>query len=228
MGGSESSSSAFVPAEIEGRILSTFISNSPASFLLLDRQLLQLEVSPRWTSDWSRRREEMVGKHHYETYPNLPEHILSAHRRGLQGETVSESDDRFIMQGEEFYAAWQVRPWGNPKQGTGGLIVYAENLALKKRSQVSDQVTHTRSTIKPRAAASRELSWARDGRMAAQDLLSSYREMACTCSAEYIQEHRAHRLDCRAHPTVPVLERAEQGIRQLALLEQWLEKKQGT
>ncbi|HEX8816904.1 MAG TPA: PAS domain-containing protein [Terriglobales bacterium] len=226
MGGSEPS--AFVPAEIEGRVLSTFIAHSPASFMLLDHRLNQLEVSPRWTSDWSGNREAMVGKHHYETYPDLPEHILMAHRRGLAGETVSAPDDRFTMQGEEYHAAWHVRPWGNPKHGTGGLIVYAENLAVPKRSPLGNAIGHAPSALPADSAPSRQLSWVRDGRLAAQDILSSYREIACTCPPGYVEEHRAHQLDCRAHPSVPVLKRAEQGIRNLSLLEQWLEKKQGS
>jgi hypothetical protein len=227
MGGSESS--AFVPAEIEARVLTAFISSSPAGFLMLDHNLQSLEVSPRWTTDWEISRNEVLGKHLYETYSALPGHIISAHRRGLAGETISAFDDRFRMQGEDYHCAWQVRPWGNPGDGTGGIIIYAENLAAPKHSAAGNRSDRRHSLRFPAHMRndSPELSWARDGRLAAQDLLSSYREIACTCPPGHYDEHRAHQLDCRAHPSVPVIARAEQGIRQLVRLEQELNKNQG-
>jgi hypothetical protein len=221
MDGSEPST--LVPAEVEGHILSTFVSHSAAGFLMLDHKLHLMEVSPRWASDWDVRRDELVGKHHYEVYPDLPEHVVMAHRRGLAGETVSASDDRFIMKGEEYHCAWQVRPWGNPTRGSGGIIIYAENLALSRRSSTSSGIQSGRPPAEAGAQA-QELSWARDGRLATQDLLSTYREIACTCPPGHYDEHRSHSLECRAHPTVPVLRRAEQGIRNLVLLEQRLGK----
>jgi len=213
-------------AGVQARVLRDFVANSPAGFLMLDHQLRNVEVSPRWAADWDQPRSELLGKHHYETHPDLPDHIKQSHRRALAGEVVRAAEDRFIVRGKEIRSAWEVRPWGNVGQGAGGIIIYAEQLAASTRPAPHDQPTERGLTDPPPSSTTgptlRSVSLVHQGRGALQGLLSEYREIACTCGKEYYEKHRAHQLDCRAHPSVPLLVQAEKGVRQLFLVEELL------
>jgi len=215
-------------AEVQGRVLREFVANSPAGFLMLDHQLRHIEVSPRWAADWDQPRSELIGKHHYETHPDLPDHIKEAHRRALTGEVVGAAHDRFIVRGKEIRSHWEMRPWGDVKRREGGIIIYAENLerqsmAPHERAAERGMTAHVDPQPPlPAGDIVRCISLAQEGRGALQTLLSEYREIACTCGKEYYEEHRSHQLDCRAHPSVPLLVRAEHGVRQLFRLEQSL------
>ena len=82
------------------------------------------------------RRESLIGESHYESFPNLPEHLKESHRRGLAGETVTGRDERILKRdGTEHWANWQVTPWGDSGESTGGIIIYEEDLTERKRME---------------------------------------------------------------------------------------------
>jgi len=218
-----------VSVEIQKRVLREFIASAPAGFLMLDHELRHVEVSPRWTADWGENRSDLLGVHHYEIHPDLPDHIRQAHRRALAGEVVFNPGDRFLLDGNEVCAAWEVRPWGDPKHEAGGIIIYAEDLTKKGRTSrleagQASEPTEPHAALSSSSMVSRALSWASYGRVALQTLLSGYREVACNCSAGYYERHRAHHRNCLAHATVPLIVRAEKAVRQLYMLEDFLGK----
>jgi hypothetical protein len=217
-----------VAAEVEERVIRDFVATAPAPFLMLDHDLRQMEASPRWILEWGKDRSDLLGRHHYETLPDLPAHIKQAHSRALTGEVVSMAEDRFMMDGVEVRSSWSVRPWGLSGRKVGGLIIYAEDLNAKDRSALGSE---PRQQAEPAPAhktktlgQTKALTWASDGRDAIQKLLAGYRDVSCSCDPEYYEEHRMHQLDCLAHPTVPLIVRGEQGARQLYLLEELIVK----
>jgi PAS domain S-box-containing protein len=215
-----------VPGDVQRRILREFIATSPAGFLMLDQDLRHVEVSPRWVKDWGKDRSELLGKHHYETNPDLPERIKEAHRRGLAGEVVYAERDSFMTGGRQIQASWKVMPWGDLPQGTGGIIIYAENQAgagsaVEEEGSASEPDSGSDSAVGVKLL-SQGLSWAREGREALQRLLVEYREVACNCGAT--RTGGAHHPDCKGSASVPLLVRGERAVRQLAALESLLVK----
>jgi PAS domain S-box-containing protein len=219
-----------VPADVQARVLREFVASSPAGFLMLDHQLRHIEVSPRWMVDWGVTRSALLGKYHYATYPNLPDHIKDAHRRALAGEVVYTAYDRFMLNGREVRCAWEVRPWGKAGQDNGGILIYAEDLAESRGFAAQGLAGNEGAAVEAELRRSRSAAngmshgvlCSREGRSALQDLLSEYREIACTCEKGYYDKHRAHQVKCRAHASVPLISRAEQAIRQLLMLEEVL------
>jgi hypothetical protein len=217
--------------EIASRTLRDFIATAPAAFIMFDRNLCQIEASPRWREDFGGIAAGLqTGQHFYDSYPDLPKHLRAAHRKGLAGEITRAPHDRFKVKGQEVFCAWEVRPWGDVPRQTGGIIVYAEHLnktqplTTPARTKARRNGGHAPSVsiFAPSNLMARGILWSREGRDSMQRLVSGYREISCTCKAQ--PSEPGHQPNCPAHATVPLIVQAEQAIRRLCALEELLRK----
>jgi PAS fold len=219
--------------EIVNRTLRDFIATSPAAFIMFDRNLCQVEASPRWRTDFGGIAASLqTGQHFYDSYPDLPKHLRAAHRKGLAGEVTRAPQDRFKVKGQEVFCAWEVRPWGDIPREPAGIIVYAEHLNEREPRTIAPVAMEARTNkehaasqpiFSPSNLMARGITWSREGSDAMQRLLSGYREISCTCGAEASPE-QGHVPNCPAHATVPLIVKAEQAIRRLCALQELLRK----
>src|ERR1700758_5318893 len=114
-------------------LLRVFVKNVPAAVAMLDRDLRYLQVSDRWCTDYLRGRAEILGRSHYEIFPDMPERWKEIHRRALQGETLRADEDRWDGQDGTHWARWEVRPWKTPEGAVGGVLILAEDITRRKQ-----------------------------------------------------------------------------------------------
>lgn len=115
--------------ESEAR-LRLFIEHGPASIAMFDHNMCYLAASNRWKQDF-RLPEDLpiVGRSHYEIFPEIPERWKAVHRRGLSGETLNADEDPFErMDGTTQWVKWEVRPWFNDDGQVGGILTAAEEI----------------------------------------------------------------------------------------------------
>src|SRR5215469_267212 len=69
--------------ELQAReeLLKIFVKNVPAGVAMLDRDMRYLQVSDRWCSDYLPGMAEILGRSHYEIFPDMPERWKEVHRR---------------------------------------------------------------------------------------------------------------------------------------------------
>jgi PAS domain S-box-containing protein len=116
-------------------LLKIFVKNVPAAVAMLDRDMRYLQVSNRWCTDYLRGRTQILGRSHYEIFPDMPERWKEVHRRGLQGETLRADEDRWDGQDGPHWARWEVHPWKTPEGTVGGILILAEDITQRKQME---------------------------------------------------------------------------------------------
>src|ERR1700741_2076856 len=116
-------------------LLKIFVKHVPAAVAMLDHDMRYLQVSDRWCSDYLPGREQILGRSHYEIFPDMPERWKEVHRRALQGETLRADEDHWDGQDGTHWARWEVRPWKTPEGTVGGILILAEDITRRKQME---------------------------------------------------------------------------------------------
>jgi PAS domain S-box-containing protein len=114
-------------------LLKIFVEHVPAGVAMFDRDMRYLQASDRWCADYGIDRSQVLGKSHYELFPNLPDRWREVHRRGLAGETVRAEEDRWDRETDTKWIRWEVRPWWSRADSLpGGILIFAEDVTRRK------------------------------------------------------------------------------------------------
>ena len=117
-------------------LLKIFVKNVPAGVAMLDRKMRYLQVSDRWCADYAVDSSQVLGRSHYELFPDMPEHWKQVHRRALQGETVRADEDHWDRDGGgTTWVRWEVRPWKTAEGAVGGILIFAEDITRRKQME---------------------------------------------------------------------------------------------
>lgn len=108
---------------------STFITQAPAAIAMFDCEMRYLASSHLWIQLFSPDQPDLLGRCHYDVFPNLPEHWIDAHRRGLAGEAVLEQLDGVDTPpfGKRWFR-WEVKPWRHRDGAIGGITIFGEDV----------------------------------------------------------------------------------------------------
>jgi PAS domain S-box-containing protein len=116
--------------------LRLLIEHAPVALAMFDRQMRYLAVSQRWLADYCLEDKNIIGRSHYQVFPQIPDRWREAHRRGLEGEVVSADEDTFTgLDGKNHYERWEVRPWKQADGAIGGIVILTENLSARKQAE---------------------------------------------------------------------------------------------
>ncbi|MBN2268390.1 MAG: PocR ligand-binding domain-containing protein [Acholeplasmataceae bacterium] len=107
-------------------LLQYIIGRSNQGIAVHDKDLNYVYVSDRYCEIYNVSKD-IVGKHHYEVFPDLPQKWRDVHQRSLKGETVSGDRDDFIrLDGSVQYTRWLSQPWYDVNGEIAGIIIYTE------------------------------------------------------------------------------------------------------
>jgi len=121
--------------ESSEELLKIFVKNVPVGVAMLDRDMRYLQVSERWCADYSVDCSEVLGRSHYEVFPDLPDRWKDSHRRALEGETLRADEDRWDRESGTTWVRWEVRPWRSAEGSTGGILIFAEDITRRKHME---------------------------------------------------------------------------------------------
>ncbi len=116
--------------------LRLFIDHAPAALAMFDREMRYLAVSRRWLSDYHLENRDILGHSHYEIFSKIPQRWKDVHQRGLAGEVVRASEDRFEQEdGSAQWLRWEVRPWHEASGAIGGIVIFSEDITARKDAE---------------------------------------------------------------------------------------------
>ncbi|MCX6148914.1 MAG: PAS domain S-box protein [Ignavibacteriales bacterium] len=119
------------------------IKHDPNAMAVYDRELYYIAVSDRYLQDYNVKEEDIIGKHHYEVFPEMPQRWKEVHQRCLSGAIERNDDDYFERSdGSITYNRWECRPWYNSDGSIGGMITYTEVTTERKRAEMEIKKSH--------------------------------------------------------------------------------------
>lgn len=103
------------------------IEHNRGAVAVHDRDLRYLYVSQRYLTDYKIKEKDIIGKHHYDIMPDLPQKWRDVHQKALRGEISSAENDPYERDdGSLEWTRWECRPWYESDGSIGGIIVYTE------------------------------------------------------------------------------------------------------
>ena len=116
--------------------------NSNSAIAILDSNMRYLYASEKWLEDYSipLNKDDIISKNHYEIFKGeFSLKWLELHKKALKGQKLSSSNlesgfDTYIdSSAKVHYLTWDIFPWENKKNETGGIVILSNNLTPEKQ-----------------------------------------------------------------------------------------------
>ncbi len=105
---------------------------------MFDRNMCYLSASDVWLDCHELRDQNIVGRSHYDLYPNLPPQWKEIHQRCLSGASENCEEDLFPRpDGAMDWVRWEIRPWYTDTNEVGGIIMFSEIITDRKRQSAA-------------------------------------------------------------------------------------------
>lgn len=118
--------------------LRMLIRHTPAAVAMFDRQMRYIMTSDRWLRDYNLKEADIIGKSHYEVFPELmgmPE-WLDHHQRVLRGESLTRDEDAWLRpDGHTEWVRWALHAWRDNDGYIGGIVMFTEVITEQKQAR---------------------------------------------------------------------------------------------
>ncbi len=107
--------------------LAQIIKYTPAAVAMFDLNMCYIAHSDRWLEDYKLKDQHLIGRSHYEIFPDVLDRWKEDHKRVMNGETLINREDEWKRKdGSTVYINWELRPWKDSNGEIGGLIMYTQ------------------------------------------------------------------------------------------------------
>jgi PAS domain S-box-containing protein len=128
-------------AALAGReaLVASLIADAPAGVAVLDRDLRYIAASRRFMAAHrvSGQPADLIGRCHYEVFPEIPERWKAIHRRCLDGASERSDSDIFPRSdGSADWLRWEIEPWRDRSGAIGGIILCVETITADVEARI--------------------------------------------------------------------------------------------
>lgn len=115
---------------IEQLRLKAFVEHAPAAVAMFDNDLKYIAISNRWMEEYHLHGKEIIGRGHYDVFPNISNEWKAIHKRCLKGEVLRKEEDVWTPEGwtQPQYLTWEIRPWYLLDGSIGGLMMFTQDI----------------------------------------------------------------------------------------------------
>jgi len=158
-------------------LMSYIIEHNRSAIAVHDRDFKYIYVSQQYLTDYNVAEKDVIGKHHYDVFPDLPQKWKDVHLKALAGEVSSAEDDVFVRaDGSVEWTRWECRPWYEQDNSIGGFVIYTEVITKRKLAEIA--IRKSEEKYRAIIQATRDGFWAIDGNGKFIDVNSSYVRMS--------------------------------------------------
>lgn len=116
--------------------LCSLVSEAPTSIAMLDRDLRYVAVSRAWMKDFSRGHTNLVGRPHYEVWPESQLVWKEVHQAALAGEYLHKEEEIWVRpDGTKLWTRWAVYPWRDLEGHVAGIVLSIDDISERKRAE---------------------------------------------------------------------------------------------
>ncbi|RJR16050.1 MAG: PAS domain S-box protein [Nitrospiraceae bacterium] len=119
------------------QLLRLFVEHAPAAIAMLDNDMKYIVASRRFIMDYELGDQDIIGRSHYEVFPEIPERWREIHRDCLAGAVEKSDQDPFLRKdGRTDWVRWEIRPWYITQGEIGGIILFSEVITERMRAEL--------------------------------------------------------------------------------------------
>jgi PAS domain S-box-containing protein len=116
---------------------SNIIKELPINIAIFDNEMKYLSYTNKFLEDYNFDKNiNIIGKSHYEVFPEISESWIIIHQKGLAGETISKDNEKFVrLDGSIQYISWEIKPWYKKNNTVGGIVLTTIDTTNKIKSE---------------------------------------------------------------------------------------------
>ena len=130
------------------KTLQLFIQYAPAAIAMFDKEMRYMAVSSRFLEDYRISDPNIIGKTHYEVFPEIGDAWKQIHQRCLKGAVERCSADPFPRaDGRVDWVRWEIHPWYEQNGEVSGIFLFSEVISdlVTAREKIETQLNRLSS-----------------------------------------------------------------------------------
>ncbi|BAZ49479.1 integral membrane sensor hybrid histidine kinase [Nostoc sp. NIES-4103] len=133
------------------------IEYAPVAMVICDRQMRYLTMSRKWLENHN-LTGDIIGRSHYEVFPDIPQKWKQIHQQCLAGEVAQRDADPFPRADGSFeWVRWSVRPWYTASGEIGGVMMFSENITERQQTEIA--LRHSEERYRSLITATSKMVW---------------------------------------------------------------------
>ncbi|WP_025743078.1 PAS domain S-box protein [Aquimarina pacifica] len=123
----------------------SFIEQAPSAIAMLDTNICYIAHSKKWKIDYNIKDEDIIGKSHYDIFPEIGEAWKKDHQDCLSGITLKNDEEQFERaDGSIQWISWELRPWYKDDKKIGGIIMMTTDITKTKEIEIQLKLSEKR------------------------------------------------------------------------------------
>ncbi|WP_439489439.1 PAS domain S-box protein [Algoriphagus sp.] len=110
--------------------LNAFVTHAPAAVAMVDNNMVYIAASNQYKKDYNLQGQDIIGKSHYDIFPQTNEVRRERFERVLAGAIERKEEEKIKLPGvsEERFVSWEMRPWYLHDGDIGGMMMFVQDI----------------------------------------------------------------------------------------------------
>lgn len=123
------------------------LRHTPSAVAAFDTDMRYIAATQRWINDYQLNDQHILGRSHYDVFPDIPQRWKDIHQRCLAGAVEYCAEDPFPREdGRLVWIRWEIHPWHHANGNIGGIIMFTEVITAQKELQLLAEQLEQRIT----------------------------------------------------------------------------------